>query len=145
MLPLAVTTGVLTGALAWLLISIVEAVQHELWTAPAPAWQLLLIPTVGGLLVVVFVERVVPESRGGGVVTTLQTIPLRGGRFRARVPLAGAAATGVALGTGARDRRSGPAPPADVRARSSSSAARSARCWPARCRPTRTAALSAHD
>jgi chloride channel protein, CIC family len=108
MLPLAVTTGVLTGALAWLLISIVEVVQHELWTAPAPAWQLLLIPTLGGLLVGVFVERVVPESRGGGVVTTLETIALRGGRFRARVPLAGAAATGVALGTGASGGREGP-------------------------------------
>jgi chloride channel protein, CIC family len=108
MLPLAVTTGVLTGALAWLLISIVELVQHQVWTAPAPVWQLLLVPTLGGLLVGVFVERVVPESRGGGVVTTLETIALRGGRFRGRVPVAGAVATGAALGSGASGGREGP-------------------------------------
>jgi chloride channel protein, CIC family len=108
MLPLAVTTGVLTGALAWLLISIVEVIQHRGWVAPAPAWQLLLIPTLGGLLVGLFVEYVVPESRGGGVVTTLETIALRGGRFRGRVPLVGATATGVALGAGASGGREGP-------------------------------------
>ena len=103
MLPLAVTTGVLTGVLAWVLISIVELVQHVLWIDPAPAWQRLVIPMLGGLLVGIWVERVVPEARGGGVVTTMETIALRGGRFRDRVPAAGAVATGAALGTGSSD------------------------------------------
>jgi chloride channel protein, CIC family len=108
MLPLAVTTGVLTGVLAWLLISIVEAVQHLAWSDPAPRWQLVLVPTVGGLLVGLWVHHVVPEARGGGVVTTMETIALRGGRFRPRVPLAAAGATGVALGTGLSGGREGP-------------------------------------
>jgi chloride channel protein, CIC family len=108
MLPLAVTTGILTGVLAWVLISIVEVVQHVLWIDPAPAWQRLLIPMLGGLLVGIWVERVVPEARGGGVVTTMETIALRGGRFRGRVPVAGAVATGAALGTGASGGREGP-------------------------------------
>jgi chloride channel protein, CIC family len=108
MLPLAVTTGFLTGVLAWILISLVELVQHLLWSDPAPRWQLLLIPTLGGLLVGLWVARVVPEARGGGVVTTMETIALRGGRFRARVPLSGATATGVALGTGISGGREGP-------------------------------------
>jgi chloride channel protein, CIC family len=108
MLPLAVTTGVLTGVLAWLLISIIDVVQHTVWSDPAPAWQLLLIPTLGGLLVGIWVDRVVPESRGGGVVMTLETIALRGGRFRVRVPFAGATATGLALGSGLSGGREGP-------------------------------------
>ncbi len=108
MLGLGATTGLLTGVLAWLLISIVEVLQHVVWTDPAPAWQLVLVPAVGGLLVGLLVTRVVPEVAGGGIVSTMETLALHGGRFRRRVPLGALGATSVALGSGASGGREGP-------------------------------------
>jgi chloride channel protein, CIC family len=49
-----------------------------------------------------------PEARGGGVVTTMETLALRGGRFRRRVPFAATAATGISLGTGSSGGPEGP-------------------------------------
>jgi chloride channel protein, CIC family len=108
LLGLGAATGLVTGVLAWLLISTVEVIQHTLWTDPAPAWQVVLIPALGGLVVGYLVSRVVPEAAGGGVVATMETLALRGGVFRRRVPLGGLAATSVALGTGASGGREGP-------------------------------------
>lgn len=108
MLGLGATTGLVTGLFAWALITAAESLLHLLWTDPAPWWQLLLVPALGGLVVGVLIARVVPEAAGGGVVTTMETLALRGGRFRRRVPLGGLAATSVALGTGAAGGREGP-------------------------------------
>ncbi|MEX0835463.1 MAG: chloride channel protein, partial [Nitriliruptor sp.] len=66
------------------------------------------IPALGGLVVGYLVSRVVPEAAGGGVVSTMETLALRGGAFRRRVPLGSLAATSVALGTGASGGREGP-------------------------------------
>ncbi|MEX1179153.1 MAG: chloride channel protein [Nitriliruptor sp.] len=108
LLGLGAATGLLTGILAWVLISVVEGLQHLLWTDPAPWWQIVAIPAVGGLVVGYLVSRVAPEAAGGGVVSTMETLALRGGVFRRRVPLGGLAATSVALGTGASGGREGP-------------------------------------
>ncbi len=108
MLGLGATTGLLTGLLAWLLISIVEIIQHLVWTDPAPAWQLVLVPAVGGLVVGLLVTKLVPEVAGGGIVSTMETMALHGGSFRRRVPLSALAATSVALGSGASGGREGP-------------------------------------
>lgn len=108
MLTLAGLTGVLTGTMVWVLISLVELIQHLVWSSPVPPWQLLVVPTVGGLVVGLLVGRVVPESRGGGVVTTMEALAVRGGQLRRRVPFAGTLATAVALGTGASGGREGP-------------------------------------
>jgi chloride channel protein, CIC family len=108
LLGLGAATGLVTGVLAWVLISTVELIQHTLWTDPAPAWQIVLIPALGGLVVGYLVTRVAPEAAGGGVVATMETLALRGGVFRRRVPLGGLAATSVALGTGASGGREGP-------------------------------------
>jgi chloride channel protein, CIC family len=45
---------------------------------------------------------------GGGVVSTMEAMAIHRGRLRRRVPLAGVAATSVALGTGASGGREGP-------------------------------------
>jgi CIC family chloride channel protein len=108
MLTLAGLTGVLTGTMVWILISVIEFVQHLAWSPQVPPWQLVVVPTVGGLLVGLLVSRVVPESRGGGVVVTMESLALRGGHLRGRVPFAGTLATGLALGTGASGGREGP-------------------------------------
>jgi chloride channel protein, CIC family len=108
LLGLGAATGLVTGVLAWALISLVELLHHTLWTDPAPAWQIVVVPAVGGLVVGYLVTRVAPEAAGGGVVSTMETLALRGGVFRRRVPLGGLAATSVALGTGASGGREGP-------------------------------------
>ncbi|MFA9444977.1 chloride channel protein [Egicoccus sp. AB-alg6-2] len=108
MLGLGATTGLATGVVVWLLISSIELVQRLAWSAQVPTWQLLVVPTLGGLVVGLLVWRVVPESSGGGVVPTMESLAIRGGRLSRRIPLAGTAATSIALGTGASGGREGP-------------------------------------
>ncbi|GGI04220.1 chloride channel protein [Egicoccus halophilus] len=108
MLGLGAATGLGTGVVVWLLISTVELVQRLAWSTQVPDWQLLVVPTIGGLLVGLLVWKVVPESSGGGVVPTMESLALRGGQLRRRIPLAGTAATGISLGTGLSGGREGP-------------------------------------
>jgi CIC family chloride channel protein len=108
MLVLAALTGFATGVLAWLLIRLIELVQGLVWSTPVATWQLVVVPTLGGLAVGLLLARVVPEASGGGVVMTMETLTLRAGRFRSRVPFGGTVATGVSLGTGASGGREGP-------------------------------------
>lgn len=108
LLALGAGTGLVTGLAATVLFTTVDVVQRVAWIDPAPVWQVLLLPALGGLLVGVLVTRVVPEAAGGGVVGTMETLALQGGRFRKRVPLGGLAATSIALGTGASGGREGP-------------------------------------
>lgn len=108
MLGLAGVTGLFTGVFVWLLITSIEVIQGLVWSAQVPAWQVVLVPTLGGLVVGVLVSRVVPEASGGGVVSTMESIAIHSGRLRRRVPLGGTLATSIALGTGASGGREGP-------------------------------------
>lgn len=108
MLALGAATGFLTGVLAWVLIGLIAFVQRFAWgEAPIEPWQVVLVPTLGGLVVGTIVAYWSRES-SEGVVTTMETIALHGGRFRLRVPFAGTLATGISLGTGASGGREGP-------------------------------------
>lgn len=108
MLFLGALTGLLTGLSAAVLIWLLRAVQRLAWGGSVGPFELLLVPTLGALLVGLWLTYVAPEPSGSGVVRTMETLALRGGRFRARVPTAGLAATSVALGTGASGGREGP-------------------------------------
>ncbi|MFA9430337.1 chloride channel protein [Egicoccus sp. AB-alg2] len=108
MLGLGAATGFGTGVVVWLLISGIELVQRVAWSPDVPAWQIVVVPTMGGLLVGLLVWKVVPESSGGGVVPTMESLAIRGGQLSRRIPLAGTAATSLALGTGASGGREGP-------------------------------------
>jgi len=108
MLFLGAMTGLLTGLSAAMLIWLLRAVQRLAWGGSVEPWELLLVPTLGALLVGLWLTYVAPEPSGSGVVRTMETLALRGGRFRARVPAAGLIATSVALGTGASGGREGP-------------------------------------
>jgi chloride channel protein, CIC family len=108
MLALAVGTGLATGVFAWALLSLTALIVAYAWSSPVVWWQLLLIPTLGGLVAGLVTTYVSPEARGGGVVTTMETLALRGGRFRRRVPFAATAATGISLGTGSSGGPEGP-------------------------------------
>jgi CIC family chloride channel protein len=108
MLFLGALTGLLTGLSAAVLIWLLRVVQRLAWGGSVHPMELVLVPTLGALLVGLWVTYVAPEPSGSGVVRTMETLALRGGRFRARVPAAGLAATSVALGTGASGGREGP-------------------------------------
>ena len=107
-LVLAGVVGLLTGVVAWALISGVHLVSDLAFSATVPAWQVVAVPTLGGLVVGVLVARVVPEVSGGGVVSTMEAMALQRGRLRRRLPFAGVLATSIALGTGASGGREGP-------------------------------------
>ena len=100
-LVLAGVVGLLTGVVAWALISGVHLVTDLAFSDPVPRWQLVAVPTLGGLVVGLLVARVVPEVAGGGVVSTMEAVAIRRGRIRRRVPCVGGLATSLALGTGA--------------------------------------------
>lgn len=108
LLGLGAAVGATTGLLAALLIVVIQWVQELAWGTEVSTWKILLVPTLGALLVGVLVTYVVPESRASGIVQTMTTIALGAGRSRARVPLGGIAASGIALGTGASGGREGP-------------------------------------
>jgi chloride channel protein, CIC family len=107
-LVLAGIVGLFTGVVAWALISLIHLVATIAFSDPVPTWQIVAVPTLGGLLVGVLVAKVVPEVSGGGVVATMEAVAIRRGRIRRRVPTAGVLATSVALGTGASGGREGP-------------------------------------
>jgi chloride channel protein, CIC family len=107
MVVLGAVTGLLTGLAAWALVLGLDLVQWAAWSTGGPL-ERLLIPAVGGLVVGLLVSRLVPEAAFGGVVGTMETIALRGGRFRPVVPVAALAAVAIALGTGASGGREGP-------------------------------------
>lgn len=108
MLVLAAAVGLGTGLLAVALIATVRSVQRLAFGAEPGAATILLAPTIGAFLVGMLLRYVAPESSGSGIVQIMRTIALRAGRFRGRVPFAGVAATGLALGTGASGGREGP-------------------------------------
>lgn len=108
MIALGAGTGLATGLAAAALITLIQFVQRLAFGSDVSPIDLLLVPTLGALIVGLLVTYWAPEPSGSGVVRTMETIALHGGRARRRVPLSGTAATAVALGTGASGGREGP-------------------------------------
>jgi CIC family chloride channel protein len=108
MISLAVAVGLGTGLLASALIATIALVQRIAFSTGPPPLLIVVVPTVGAFLVGLLVTYVAPESSGSGVIRVMMTIATNGGRFRGRVPFAGIAASGLALGTGASGGREGP-------------------------------------
>lgn len=107
-LVLAGLIGLLTGVVAWALISGIHLVAGFAFSSVVPRWQLIVVPTLGALVVGLLVMRAVPEVSGGGVVATMEAMAIHRGRLRRRIPFAGVAATSIALGTGSSGGREGP-------------------------------------
>ena len=77
--------------------------------ADLPWWQIVLAPTVGGLLVGVIVYRFMPGRRPQGVADTIEACALRGGRMDPATGLLAAAVSALSIGVGASVGREGPA------------------------------------
>ena len=71
-------------------------------------WHLILGPTVGGLLVGVFIYKFLPEKRPHGVVDVIDAVSFNDARMSTRCGLKSAIASAVSLGSGASLGREGP-------------------------------------
>ncbi|GAB6052181.1 chloride channel protein [Magnetospira thiophila] len=79
------------------------------WVRQLPAWQVLLVPSAGGLLVGLFLHVSMPNGRPQGVADVIEACALRGSRMSLRAGLGAALASAASLGTGASMGREGPA------------------------------------
>lgn len=76
--------------------------------AGLPAWQLILAPVVGGLLVGPLVSFLAREAKGHGVPEVMRAVQLEGGLIRWQVGLVKAAASALTIGSGGSCGREGP-------------------------------------
>ncbi len=72
-------------------------------------WQVLAVPTTGGLLVGLFLYYVMPGRRPQGVAKVIEASALRGGRMSIREGIGAAIASVASIGAGASVGREGPA------------------------------------
>jgi len=81
----------------------------NLHTPPSP-WGLgvILVPVLGGLIVVFLVVNFAPEARGHGVPEVMDAIYYKEGRIRAVVAVIKSLASALSIGTGAAVGREGP-------------------------------------
>lgn len=77
--------------------------------AKLPAWHVLLVPTVGGLIIGLFVHYLMPHRRNHGVADIIEACALHGGRISARAGIGAALAAATSIGMGASVGREGPA------------------------------------
>ncbi|MEE9544887.1 MAG: chloride channel protein [Rhodospirillales bacterium] len=74
-----------------------------------PWWQILLAPTLGGLLIGLLVYYFLPDRRPQGVADVIEASALGGGRMSATTGLKAALINAVSIGVGASVGREGPA------------------------------------
>jgi CIC family chloride channel protein len=79
------------------------------FAAGLPWWHLVLVTTVGGLLVGLFIYYVMPDRRPHGVADTIEVGEFVGGRISVRAGIGAAVASILAIGTGGSVGREGPA------------------------------------
>lgn len=73
-----------------------------------PWWWLIAVPTLGGLVVGLILDRFTPDGRVRTVADVIEGAALEGGRVETREGLASAAASLITLGTGGSSGREGP-------------------------------------
>ena len=112
----ACVVGALTGGVAVALAEAIHTLQRLAIGSggrPAevlgglPPWQVVLVPTVGGL-VVGCIGALASEVRGHGVPDVMEAVALRGGRLPRRAALTKWLATAVTIGSGGSVGREGP-------------------------------------
>ncbi|SJZ48565.1 chloride channel protein [Consotaella salsifontis] len=77
---------------------------------PPSPWgaAIILVPVLGGLIVVYLVETYAPEARGHGVPEVMYAIYHKGGNVRGVVAVIKSVASAISIGTGASVGREGP-------------------------------------
>lgn len=72
-------------------------------------WQVLFVPTAGGLLIGLFIYYAMPGRRPLGIANVIEASALRGGRMSFRAGIGAAIASSASIGVGASVGREGPA------------------------------------
>ena len=73
-----------------------------------PKWQLVAVPTLGGLAIGLIVHYLMPGRRNRGVADVMEAAALRSGRITLREGLSAAAVSAASIGVGASVGREGP-------------------------------------
>ncbi|MDX1483542.1 MAG: chloride channel protein [Alphaproteobacteria bacterium] len=76
--------------------------------AELPWWRILLVPTLGGLVIGLFIHFVMPGRQPQGVAHVMEATALRGGRMDIKAGLGTALASAASIGVGASVGREGP-------------------------------------
>ena len=76
--------------------------------AELPWWQILVVPTAGGLAVGLFIYFLMPDRRPHAVADVIEANALRGGRMSLTTGLKAALASAASIGVGASVGREGP-------------------------------------
>jgi CIC family chloride channel protein len=119
---LAVIVGVITGFGAVAFRALIAVIHNAAFlgtlsayydanefTPPSPWGALIiLVPVVGGLIVVWLVNNFAPEARGHGVPEVMDAIFYREGKIRPQVAAVKSLASAISIGTGAAVGREGP-------------------------------------
>ena len=87
--------------------SIVYDANQFIPASPWGAW-IILVPVLGGLVVVFLVENFAPEARGHGVPEVLDAIYYKEGKIRTVVAVIKSLASAISIGSGAAVGREGP-------------------------------------
>ena len=73
-----------------------------------PKWQLVAVPTLGGLAIGLIVHYLMPGRRNRGVADVMEAAALRSGKITLREGLSAAAVSAASIGVGASVGREGP-------------------------------------
>ena len=73
-----------------------------------PKWQIVLVPTAGGLLIGLFVHHFMPNRRPQSVTDVVAAVAMRSGNMGYREALGGAFVSAASIGVGASVGREGP-------------------------------------
>lgn len=118
----AVVVGVVTGLGAIFFRGLIGAIHNLLflgqWSitydanqyTPASPWgaAVILVPVIGGLVVVFLVKTFAPEARGHGVPEVMDAIYYKDGKIRPVVAVVKSLASALSIGSGAAVGREGP-------------------------------------
>ena len=119
---IAVFVGIVTGFGAVLFRALISLVHNAMFFrtlstsydasiyTPASPWGVLviLVPVIGGMVVVFLVKTFAPEARGHGVPEVMDAIFYNEGRIRPVVAAVKSLASALAIGSGAAVGREGP-------------------------------------
>jgi CIC family chloride channel protein len=73
-----------------------------------PGWQIVLVPTVGGLMIGLFVHYFMPNRRPQSVTDVVAAVAMRSGHMGYREAIGGALVSAASIGVGASVGREGP-------------------------------------
>ncbi len=107
----AVATQALIMSIMWVqrwLFGVGEPAYFTSFVAGLSAWSVFIIPTLGGLVVGIFI-RYLPGKRYHGIADVTEACAIRGGHLDARSGLGVFAITAISLGSGTSLGREGPA------------------------------------